>query len=171
MTDSSMLDHPRYRSGVLLGRGAQGFVVRVVDREAPSRPLVAKVWAPGAFSAELLAGEFALLARLRAPGLVRAHDFSRDRTTGAPFLVEDFVDGTEVRGFVSSFPVAERSRRISHVLGALARTLAALHDAGFVHGDVKPSHVRVRPDGRVILLDLGASVSRTSQSPGEGPLA
>ena len=166
-----MLDHPRYRSGELLGRGAQGFVLRVIDREAPSRPLVAKVWTPGAFSAELLAGEFALLARLRAPGLVRAHDFSRDQTTGAPFLVEDFVEGVEVKDWFNDFDAFERSRRLSQVLGALARTLAALHDAGFVHGDVKPAHVRVRPDGRVILLDLGASVSRTSSGSIDGPRA
>src|SRR5690349_12673819 len=93
MTSTPTLTHARYRAGELLGRGAQGFVLRVTDREDPERALVAKVWHSAAFEAELLAGEFALLARVRAPGLVRAHDLSRDESTGAPFIVEDFVDG------------------------------------------------------------------------------
>ena len=168
MAVTRTLDHPRYASRELLGHGAQGFVLRVTDREAPSRALVAKVWIPGAFSADLLAGEFALLARLRAPGLVRAHDFSRDRATGAPFLVEDFVDGPAAKDWFAGFAPAERSEQLSRLLRGVARSLAALHDAGFVHGDVKPAHVRVREDGRPMLLDLGAAVSRANRHADEG---
>jgi serine/threonine protein kinase len=36
-----------------------------------------------------------------------------------------------------------------------ADALAALHRAGFVHGDVKPDNIRVAEAGRAILLDLG----------------
>ena len=86
------LSHARYEPGEILGRGAQALVLRVTDRESPTRPLVAKVWQAGVFHAALLAGEFALLMRLHVPGLVRAHDFGRDSETGFPFLVEDFVD-------------------------------------------------------------------------------
>jgi tetratricopeptide (TPR) repeat protein len=38
---------------------------------------------------------------------------------------------------------------------SLAGGLAALHAAGYAHGDVKPENVRVEPAGEAVLLDLG----------------
>ncbi len=37
----------------------------------------------------------------------------------------------------------------------LTQAIAALHDAGLRHGDVKPANVLVRPDGQVVLVDFG----------------
>ena len=157
----SLFAHPRYQAGPVLGRGGQAVVLRVTDREAPARALVAKLWQPGAFDEELLRGEFALLSRLHVPGLVRAHDLGRDERTGAPFLVEDFIDGPDAREWLAKAPSDRaRSERLARVLGEVTATLAVLHDSGFLHGDLKPAHVRVPDDGRATLLDLGAAVAR-----------
>ena len=149
------IEHARYTCGEVLGEGAQGLVVRVIDRERPSLPLVAKVSrraserrdAPDAH----LEGEFSLLARLRVPGLVRVHDFTRD-ARGVPFLVEDFVEGEDPCRWVD-----HRSPHVVALAADLAETLAGLHEAGFIHGDVKPANVRVVRGGRAMLLDLGAA--------------
>ncbi|WP_437479316.1 sigma 54-interacting transcriptional regulator [Sorangium sp. So ce1014] len=161
--------HARYEPGEILGHGAQGVVGRVIDREARGRELVAKVFRQGAFREDTLLGEFALLARLRVPGVVRAHDLGRDERTGVPFLVEEYVAGDDAAAWVQGAPAVERPARLARVLGGVAMALAALHDAGFVHSDLKPAHVRMRPLGgggaEAVLLDLGAAVSR-ARAPG-----
>ncbi|MDP9002263.1 MAG: sigma 54-interacting transcriptional regulator [Myxococcota bacterium] len=171
----SILSHQRYEPGEVLGRGAQGIVLRVVDREQPARALVAKVWRARTDDEWRVEGEFALLARLRIRGLVRAHDFGRDDRSGVPFFVEDFIDGREAGEWVSAVQGTAANARLLAVATDVAATLAGLHEAGFTHGDTKPAHVRVvegvGPRGnaaQAVLLDLGAAASRAHQgrSPG-----
>ncbi len=53
--------------------------------------------------------------------------------------------------------VAERLRRI---LPQLVSGLAALHDAGIIHRDVKPNNILVDDEERLVFLDFGVSVHR-----------
>ena len=160
----TLLQHHRYDAGERLGQGSQGFVLRVVDRESPSRPLVAKIWHARGFAPGLLEGEFALLSRLRIAGLARAYDFGHDEQSGAPFLVEDFVEGPDGAHWIAAEKDPRRRRqRLSRLLAEVASTLAALHEAGFVHGDLKPAHVRIADRGPIKLLDLGAAVARSAE--------
>jgi serine/threonine protein kinase len=159
-----VFSHRRYQPGAILGEGGQGTVLRVVDREDPERELVAKVYRRGTST---IPGEFALLSRSRLPGLVRAHDLANDEITGAPFLVEDFVAGTDAAQWLAAAdgdpgksPAGENTRnlRLGSLLAQIAATLGALHELGFVHGDLKPAHVRFSDAGRATLLDLGSAV-------------
>lgn len=70
------------------------------------------------------------------------------------FLVMDMLKGESLR---------RRLRREYHlepatglwIIRQTAEALAALHRAGFVHGDLKPDNIRLVRDGHAILLDLG----------------
>jgi len=72
---------------------------------------------------------------------------------GRIYLAMERVVGDTLRGWSS-----ERPRRLSEVLDVAlqaARGLAAAHDAGLVHRDVKPDNIMVGKDDRPRVLDFG----------------
>jgi serine/threonine protein kinase len=62
--------------------------------------------------------------------------------------------GPDLRTDVRAGPAFDE-RLLRDGLRQLADGLCALHDARLVHRDVKPSNIRVTPEGRVVLLDFG----------------
>jgi eukaryotic-like serine/threonine-protein kinase len=89
---------------------------------------------------------------------VRGHT-GADSTTGSPTLS---VDGPSSEPSVISpeavtsiDPVDLRFDLLRASFAQLVRGLAALHEAGKVHCDIKPSNVLVDRKGRVVLLDFG----------------
>jgi serine/threonine protein kinase len=70
------------------------------------------------------------------------------------FLVMDLLPGESLRRRLRRdfrLPVAEAI----WITRQVAEALAALHAAGFLHGDIKPDNVRLSGDGTAVLIDLG----------------
>jgi serine/threonine-protein kinase len=91
-------------------------------------------------------------ARLSHPNVVAIFDQGSD--AGRVFLVMEHVDGGTLR---------ERLREEGRLSPAAAlatiepvlQALAAAHDAGLVHRDVKPENILISSDGRVKVADFG----------------
>ena len=50
----------------------------------------------------------------------------------------------------------KKPRRLNFAqLKELVWTIEVIHRSGYVHGDVKPSNIIVRPNGRIVLIDFG----------------
>ena len=97
-------------------------------------------------------GEAKLLARVDHPHLVRILDYEDDEQF--PYLILEFVHGeslAEVLKQRGKFPLGAAVTLILQT----AHALAAAHNAGVVHRDVKPGNILVTADGQAKLTDLG----------------
>jgi serine/threonine protein kinase len=177
---ASLADHPiaqpagavvggRYRLRRLLGRGGMGAVWLATD-ERLRRPVATKqlVLAGAATDEERLAArtrvwhEARLTARVDHPGTVRIYDLAEE--AGEPWIVMEALPGRTLEAALRD----QGPRQVGQVasLGLwLLEVLEAIHRAGVVHRDVKPSNVQLCGGGRVVLTDFGIATT-TRDGPG-----
>jgi transcriptional regulator with GAF, ATPase, and Fis domain len=146
----------RYEYVRELGAGDSGRVWLVNDCLAGGVARALKWVQPEA--AERVHCELALLSRIVHPNLARVYELVRGPAPGALGLISDYAPGEPVDR--AARKLATRREELLtfalRVLHATASALAALHDHGFVHGDVKPEHGLVSPDAaRLHVIDLG----------------
>jgi eukaryotic-like serine/threonine-protein kinase len=111
-------------------------------------------WENDATALKLLQREARAGLRVRHPHLVRTLDA---HVTRPPyFLIMELLAGESLRRKL------RRDYRLDvpttlWIARQTTEALAALHRAGFVHGDVKPDNIRLVDDGTAVLIDLGFS--------------
>ena len=143
-----------------LGAGGMGEVFLARDLTTGSECALKRL-RPGAASlaADLTRREFEALTRLRHPAVVSVYELGFE-PDGSPYYTMEYVPGLPpdkalARGDWPS---------LYFVAAQVAQGLEALHAAGVIHGDLKPSNLLVipgpaagdRPQG-VRLLDFGLS--------------
>jgi serine/threonine protein kinase len=96
-----------------------------------------------------------LAARLSHRNVVRVYDVGEDR--GRPFIAMEFVDGETLAQRVARAG-PQRPEDVARSGIELCRGLAAVHDAGLVHRDVKPQNLLLARDGQLKLGDFGIAL-------------
>jgi serine/threonine-protein kinase len=94
------------------------------------------------------------IGRLSHSSIAQLYDVSTD-TSGAPFLVMEFVSGNNLEQLLAHSPIPFASAALW--AADIASALACAHRAGIIHGDIKPSNIRVTEDDRVKLVDFGVA--------------
>ena len=84
------------------------------------------------------------------------------------FLVMPWLEGATLQSYATSRHMLDPPA-VLWIARQTAEALAALDQAGWRHGDVKPSNVFLSPRGHVTLLDLGLARHRDEKT--EGPPA
>jgi serine/threonine-protein kinase len=98
--------------------------------------------------------EAELARRVDSPHVVQLLGYGT--RAGVPFLVMEYVSGSSLRELIRDHgPYAPDDAR--SVLSQIAEGLAAVHAAGVIHRDVKPSNVLVASDGTAKLGDFGVA--------------
>src|SRR5213082_2270822 len=149
-----------------LGAGGQGTVYKAIDQKL-GRTVVIKV-----LPAELTVKESNLKRFEREARLASALDhpnictiFDLNDLNGVHFIAMQFVEGKNVRELVYGRPLDFRSALSITI--QVADALAAAHERGIIHRDIKAGNVMVNPSGQVKILDFGlAKLVDESASPG-----
>jgi serine/threonine protein kinase/tetratricopeptide (TPR) repeat protein len=140
----------------LLGKGGMGEVYRARDSRL-GRLVAIKVLSSdlrhNATAAARLDREAKLASSLNHPGIVTVFDVGRfeDR----PFLVMELVEGEPLATLL-----ARRKLKLAEAVDIACQTadaLAAAHEAGMVHRDLKPQNIMISSSGRVKIVDFGLS--------------
>jgi serine/threonine protein kinase len=129
------------------------FAARDTAQDSPCAvKLLRSDWTDPSTAIKLLQREARAGLKVRHPHLV---PIRQAHVTRPPyFLVMDLLEGESLRRRL------RRDYRLDlptslWIARQTAEALAALHRAGFLHGDIKPDNIRLVDDGTAILIDLG----------------
>jgi eukaryotic-like serine/threonine-protein kinase len=122
-----------------------------LDREVALKVMHADLARDGDFVGRFI-GEAKSVAKLSHPNIVNVYDQGADGQY--LYLAMEYVPGRTLRALMRErgwLPWQEALAVIDPVLAGLA----AAHQAGLVHRDVKPENVLITADGRVKVVDFG----------------
>ena len=149
----------RYRVVKLLGRGGMGAVYKCHDEEL-EREVALKIIRPEIASdtaiIERFKREIQLSSRVTHKNVLRVYDLGE--ADGVRFLTMQFVEGEDLANLLrrtGPLPVT----RLFHVFRQICEGLAAAHEEGVVHRDLKPQNVLLDGEDHVWLTDFGLAKS------------
>ncbi len=153
----------QYQITSSIGAGGMGEVFRARDMRL-NRDVAVKVlpkdFASDADRLRRFEQEAKTLAALNHPNILTIHDAGVHE--GAPYLVSELLEGRTLREELRSGALP--TRKATEYALQIAQGLAAAHDKGVIHRDLKPDNLFVTKDGRVKILDFGLAKLRSADA-------
>ncbi len=131
--------------------GGMGVVYEALDHESHERVALKTLRNVDGTAILMFKQEFRAVSGVHHPNLIKLGELFESR--GDWFFTMELVDGVELATWLREGD----TQRLRDTLAQLVTGLGALHDAGHVHRDVKPTNVLVS-NGRAILLDFGLAI-------------
>ena len=155
----------RYDIQSVLGRGGMGVVYKALDRDLEDLVAI-KTLRSEALSADpslldRFKQEIRLARKITHPNILRTHDLGE--FGGIRYLSMEFVKGITLKHLVEQdqllpTPVALR------IAKQMCAGLAAAHEVGVIHRDIKPQNIIIEPTGGLKIMDFG--IARLTQERG-----
>jgi eukaryotic-like serine/threonine-protein kinase len=147
----------RYRIQRLLGRGGMGAVYLADDEvlgELVALKVISSAWAADeAAMIERFKREAAAARKVSSPSVIRIHDLGEARP-GLLYLSMEYFPGRTLGEVISQRGLVPLSDCRDY-LQQICFGLAAAHDAGVIHRDLKPGNVLVGERSAVKIIDFG----------------
>lgn len=154
-----------YRLDRVLGQGGMGTVYKALDT-ALNRAVAIKVLNASISADESVVDRFIkegrLLATVGHPNVLAIYASSRDKATGRPFLVMEYIDGMLLSDIKKSG--APDHKRIVPLILQLMDGIRACHQKGIVHRDLKPTNLMVTRDGTLKIFDFGIAKTEAAMT-------
>jgi eukaryotic-like serine/threonine-protein kinase len=149
-----------------LGEGGMGIVYRAhdikLDRDVALKFLPPQFGSTPEDKARFIQ-EAKAASALNHPNVCTVHDIQEHEEQ--MFMVMEFVDGQTLRNLIEGSPEKRLPLRRAIDFGVqIADGLAAAHEKGIVHRDVKPENIMIRKDGIAQVMDFGLAKLRNSTS-------
>ena len=171
-----------YRLDAVLGAGGFGITYRAYDAHL-DKFVAIKEYLPGEFAARTEAStvvpksntdaqdyhwgltrfldEARTLARFDHTHLNRVHRFFE--SNGTAYMVLEYIQGETLADRLSREPYLEEAA-LQRMLDEVLSGLEVMHEAGYVHRDIKPGNLMLREeDGSAVVLDFGAARQAVGQ--------
>lgn len=149
----------RYEQLDVIGEGSYGIVYKALDRATGEHLALKELRRVDPASLARFKLEFRMAQEVHHPNLVRLDQlFEED---GTWLIAMELVPGQDLLEhlYAEDDPRGFDEPRLRAAFRQLADGLSALHAAGLLHRDLKPTNVRVTPTGRVVLLDFGLTAA------------
>src|SRR5215831_7856823 len=137
--------------------------VEVATREAAStvRPKLSSQRDRYGWGLERFIVEARTLARFDHPSIVRVHTLFE--ANGTAYMVMRFEEGDNFATLLERRGTIPEKELLA-VLLPILDGLELVHNANFIHRDIKPDNIQIRLDGTPVLLDFG-SARQASEKP------
>jgi parallel beta-helix repeat protein len=150
----------RYQAMAEIARGATGQLFLASDLEQGGQVVVKR-----AADAARVRNEADVLSALVHPNVARLNE--RHDTATPPFLLLELVEGADLEAFLGRQGGTLDESTLGRLLLQLCDTVAFVHARGFLHRDLKPGNVLIRPDGSPVIVDFGAALPLAQAGAGE----
>jgi serine/threonine-protein kinase len=146
----------RYDIQSILGKGGMGVVYKALDRELDELVAI-KTLRSEALSADptlidRFKQEIRLARRITHPNVLRTHDLGE--SNGLKYLSMEFVKGLTLKHLLESDEILPTPVGL-RIAKQICAGLAAAHEVGVIHRDIKPQNILIEPTGGLKIMDFG----------------
>ena len=160
----------KYELHQLLGEGAMGIVWKAYDtvlRRYVALKLLSASFRKTKDMQERFLREARAAGAIQHANIVTVYDLGESE--GQLFIAMELVEGRDLSDMIALRDPLALERKLDITMEVLAG-LQFAHQRGVIHRDVKPSNVRVMPDGRVKIMDFGIARLQKADATGSGAI-